>query len=45
MADGRYIFRDCVPDGAIDIVNVRTGYCATSMEFQGKCSSRIAISP
>jgi len=25
MADGRYIFRDCVPDGAIDIVNVRTG--------------------
>lgn len=25
MADGRYIFRDCVPDGAIDIANVTTG--------------------
>lgn len=25
MADGRYIFRDCVPDGAIDIVNVTPG--------------------
>ena len=25
MADGRYIFRDCVPDGAIDIANVTSG--------------------
>lgn len=25
MADGRYIFRECVPEGAIDIANVRTG--------------------
>ncbi len=25
MADGRYIFRDCVPDGNIDIANVKTG--------------------
>ena len=25
MADGRYIFRDCVPDGAIDIANVAPG--------------------
>lgn len=25
MADGRYIFRDCVPDGNVDIANVRTG--------------------
>lgn len=25
MADGRYIFRSCVPDGAIDIANVQPG--------------------
>ncbi len=25
MADGRYIFRECVPDGAIDIANVEPG--------------------
>ncbi len=25
MADGRYIFRDCVPDGAIDVANVTPG--------------------
>ncbi len=25
MADGRYVFRDCVPDGSIDIANVSTG--------------------
>ena len=25
MADGRYIFRDCVPDGSIDIANVASG--------------------
>ncbi|MFA9457431.1 endoglucanase [Halalkalibacter sp. AB-rgal2] len=25
MSDGRYIFRDCVPDGAIDIANVQPG--------------------
>lgn len=25
MADGRYIFRNCVPDGAIDIANVQPG--------------------
>lgn len=25
MADGRYIFRSCVPDGNIDIANVKTG--------------------
>ena len=25
MADGRYVFRDCVPDGAIDIANVTPG--------------------
>ncbi len=25
MSDGRYIFRDCVPDGAIDIANVTSG--------------------
>jgi len=25
MSDARYIFRDCVPDGAIDIANVRIG--------------------
>ena len=25
MADGRYIFRSCVPDGAIDIANVAPG--------------------
>lgn len=25
MADGRYIFRYCVPDGNIDIANVQTG--------------------
>lgn len=25
MADGRYVFRSCVPDGNIDIANVRTG--------------------
>lgn len=29
MADGRYIFRDCVPDGNIDIANVRTGEVIT----------------
>lgn len=25
MADGRYIFRECVPDGSIDIANVAPG--------------------
>jgi len=25
MADGRYVFRDCVPDGSIDIANVTSG--------------------
>lgn len=25
MADGRYVFRNCVPDGDIDIVNVTQG--------------------
>lgn len=25
MSDGRYIFRNCVPDGAIDIANVASG--------------------
>jgi hypothetical protein len=25
MADGRYIFRNCVPDGSIDIANVSPG--------------------
>jgi hypothetical protein len=25
MADGRYVFRSCVPDGAIDIANVTSG--------------------
>ncbi len=25
MADGRYIFRECVPDGSIDIANVTPG--------------------
>ena len=25
MADGRYIFRSCVPDGSIDIANVTSG--------------------
>lgn len=25
MSDGRYIFRNCVPDGDIDIVNVQPG--------------------
>ena len=25
MADGRYVFRECVPDGAIDIANVAPG--------------------
>ena len=25
MADGRYVFRSCVPDGAIDIANVAPG--------------------
>ena len=25
MSDGRYIFRSCVPDGAIDIANVTSG--------------------
>lgn len=25
MADGRYIFRSCIPDGAIDIANVTPG--------------------
>ena len=25
MADGRYIFRNCVPDGAVDIANVTPG--------------------
>lgn len=25
MADGRYIFRECVPDGGIDIANVAPG--------------------
>lgn len=25
MADGRYVFRSCVPDGNIDIANVKTG--------------------
>jgi len=25
MSDGRYIFRNCVPDGAIDIANVSSG--------------------
>jgi hypothetical protein len=29
MADGRYIFRDCVPDGNIDIANVKTGEIIT----------------
>lgn len=29
MSDGRYIFRDCVPDGNIDIANVRTGEVIT----------------
>lgn len=25
MSDGRYVFRSCVPDGNIDIANVKTG--------------------
>ncbi|MGH2355418.1 MAG: endoglucanase, partial [Chloroflexota bacterium] len=25
MADGRYVFRSCVPDGAIDVANVAPG--------------------
>lgn len=25
MSDGRYIFRNCVPDGSIDIINVQPG--------------------
>lgn len=25
MADGRYVFRSCVPDGSIDIANVTSG--------------------
>lgn len=25
MSDGRYIFRNCIPDGSIDIVNVQPG--------------------
>jgi hypothetical protein len=25
MADGRYIFRDCVPDGSIDVANIQVG--------------------
>jgi len=25
MSDGRYIFRSCVPDGAIDIANITSG--------------------
>ncbi|MBO8169348.1 MAG: endoglucanase [Thermoanaerobacteraceae bacterium] len=29
MADGRYVFRDCVPDGTIDVANVRTGEVIT----------------
>lgn len=29
MSDGRYIFRDCVPDGSIDVANVRTGEVIT----------------
>jgi hypothetical protein len=29
MADGRYVFRDCVPDGAIDIANVTSGEVIT----------------
>jgi hypothetical protein len=29
MADGRYVFRQCVPDGNIDIANVRTGEVIT----------------
>ncbi|EMT38119.1 hypothetical protein TthWC1_2365 [Thermoanaerobacter thermohydrosulfuricus WC1] len=29
MADGRYVFRDCVPDGNIDIANVKTGEIIT----------------
>lgn len=29
MSDGRYIFRDCVPDSNVDIANVRTGEVIT----------------
>lgn len=29
MSDGRYVFRDCVPDGAIDIANVTSGEVIT----------------
>jgi len=29
MSDGRYIFRNCVPDGAIDIANVTSGDIVT----------------
>lgn len=29
MADGRYVFRNCVPDGDIDIANVRSGEVIT----------------
>jgi hypothetical protein len=29
MADGRYVFRDCVPDGDIDIANVTPGEVLT----------------
>lgn len=25
MADARYIFRDCVPDGSIDVANIQVG--------------------
>lgn len=25
MSDGRYVFRNCVPDGTIDIINVQPG--------------------
>lgn len=25
MSDGRYVFRNCVPDGSIDIINVQPG--------------------
>jgi hypothetical protein len=29
MADARYVFRECVPDGDIDIANVRSGEVIT----------------
>lgn len=40
MNDGRYVFRNCIPDGSIDIVNVQPGEI-----MQREWSFRVNVTP